>query len=743
MNLDALNNEQREGVLETEGPVLILAGAGSGKTRVLTQRIAYLIEEKAVYSSYILAITFTNKAAKEMKSRVERLIGPKVDGMWMGTFHSVCVRILRRDCERIGYDRNFVIFDPTDQLALIKDIYKALKIDEKTNPHRMILSKISEAKNEMISSREYEGAYGDGFRDKIVAKCFAMYEKRLKECNAMDFDDLISNAVELLENNEDVREYYQKKFKYIHVDEYQDTNKSQYLLIKLLTGASKNLCVVGDTDQSIYGWRGADIRNIRDFELDFPGAKVIKLEQNYRSYSNILRAANCVIKNNSNRHEKNLWSEKGEGEKIHYYCGSNEHDEARFVADRIVSLKHREKRRLSDFAILYRTNAQSRVLEDALRRENISYKLLGGLKFYDRKEIKDVMSYLRLISNLVDDISFYRVVNTPKRGLGLKALEKISEISRDYEISAFEAALKVIEEDALTKGASKNLKDFLDLIMEMKEGSSTKSPSEILEEVLAKTGIIQLLKNEDTIESKSRIENIKELVGAVIEFENENPENATLEKFLEENTLRSDIDGMDEENDSVVLMTLHTAKGLEFPVVFITGLEERIFPTSRAVDGTGNADGMEEERRLAYVGITRAEEILYLTHSITRALYGEVNYNQPSRFISEIEMDLLENDGGSYGIFKKAPTKSEAKSIKDFDNIISRNKEREERIFGATEDGQSFDNIKAGTKVSHGIFGKGTVISVVGEDSDKTATVAFESKGIKRLKLAFAGLKPL
>jgi DNA helicase II / ATP-dependent DNA helicase PcrA len=748
MNLDSLNKEQREAVLHTEGPLLILAGAGSGKTRVLTQRIAHLIQDKGVYPSNILAITFTNKAAREMKVRIESLAGEDAQGMWIGTFHSVCVKMLRKDGEKLGYTKDFAIFDPYDQLSLIKEVYKELRLDEKKFPHKMTISRISEAKNELISPDDYEGVYGSDFMHAHISKCYRLYQRKLKMYNAMDFDDLIGMTIELFRKDEDVLAFYRNKFRYIHVDEYQDTNKAQYLLVSLLSGSRKNICVVGDNDQSIYAWRGADIRNIREFESDFHGALVVKLEQNYRSHQNILRAANSVISNNTGRKEKNLWSSKEDGERIRYFCANNEYEEARFVASQIISRKLMDKRKLSDFAILYRTNAQSRVLEDALRRENVNYRLVGGLKFYERKEIKDVLSYFRLISNLRDDISFLRVINAPKRGIGDKSIEKIREVASDRGGSLFEASRSIAGGEGFTRGAKAGLGDFVKLIDELVEKANELGICGVFKRVVEDTGYIEMLKKEATREAQSRLENLNELANAVIEFEKRFGKANSIPAFLEENTLKADIDGLQDGDDGVTLMTLHTAKGLEYPVVFMTGLEEKTFPTSRAVDNVLSTEAMEEERRLAYVGITRAEEMLYITHARTRNMFGSVNYYEPSRFIKEIERELLENVGDEDGIFRASSRKAASSSAvkTSLDSVIMAGKRREQTQgasgqIGSTSSIVNGDGIKTGMKVKHPMFGGGTVISVQGNGDDAVATIAFSNKGIKKLKLSFANLE--
>lgn len=742
MNLNHLNVEQEKAVRATEGPLLILAGAGSGKTRVLTHRIAYLIEEKRVFPSNILSITFTNKAAEEMKNRVSHLIGEVSGAMWMGTFHSICVKILRRDVDKIGYTKDFTIYDPTDQLTIIKDCYQELRIDDKKYPYRGTLHRISEAKNEFLMPDEYMDVHGNDMAASIVQKCYALYQRKLKTYNAMDFDDLILNTVELLKRDADVLAHYQNRFKYILVDEYQDTNRSQYLFVNLLARGHKNLCVVGDNDQSIYGWRGADIRNILEFEKDYVGAQIIKLEQNYRSSKIILNAANRVISNNLGRKDKNLWTENTEGEKIRYYKATNEYDEARFVADQIASRARNDGRRYGDFAILYRTNAQSRVLEDIFNREGIDYRLIGGLKFYERKEIKDMMAYLRLILNPVDEVSLTRIINVPRRGIGDKTLDKLKALSRERGECVYHAVKHAVNEKVFTPSITNGLKSFVHSVDSFMKQKDALTVTEIYDGLLESTGYIQELEAENTIESRGRIENIRELGSAMMEFEGRS--DGTLRSFLEEYSLRSDVDQMVDERDSVVMMTLHSAKGLEFPVVFLVGLEENIFPTSRAVDSESD---MEEERRLAYVGITRAEELLYMSHSTMRTLYGRTQLNGVSRFIKEIPLEYLESmneapltresfepkarvvvgqiDGKSVGGMRQSFSSAPSSGLS----------------FGNSSLSANYDAVVAGTKVHSEAFGEGTVVATSGEGIEKSATIAFKNKGIKKLKLSFANLK--
>ena len=728
MNLDSLNEKQRMAVEKTEGPLLILAGAGSGKTRVLTHRIAYLIEKKNVYPSSILAITFTNKAANEMKNRVASLIGEVSSAMWIGTFHSICVRILRKHADKIGYGKDFVIYDPTDQKTLVKECMKELNIDDKRTTPKYAIAKISDAKNEMISPEKFsEVNSGDYYLDK-VCKIYELYQKKLKNNNAMDFDDLILKAIEIFKASKEVLEEYQRRFKYIHVDEYQDTNKAQYLFVRLLSLGHMNLCVVGDNDQSIYGWRGADIRNITEFEKDFMGAEIIKLEQNYRSSKNILNAANSVIKNNFNRKSKNLWTDNDLGDKIRYYKASSETDEARFVAQKIIDMINIENRAHTDFAVLYRTNAQSRVIEDAFRYEGIPYKLVGGVKFYDRKEIKDLIAYLRLVQNPVDELSVKRAINVPKRGIGPKTLEKIALSGMERDMSLYESILYAAENELFSKKVNEGLKSFTRVIEEHRELIEEKKASEIIELVLNASGYLEELKLDNTLESRSRIENLRELISAAKDFE-KTSESGLLQDFLEEYSLKDDIDKLEDEEDvpSVLLMTMHSAKGLEFPVVFIIGMEENIFPSSRSIEEN---DDVEEERRLAYVAITRAEEKLFISHSTIRNMYGRTQCNLVSRFIEEIPKELIDAPAGEVATREK----KKIAFSQQMKNELLKSKESRREIGDSSA-------LKAGVKVMHKTFGEGTIITTKGSGEDMMLTVAFNSKGIKKLKFGMAPLE--
>lgn len=635
--LEKLNNEQQEAVLQTEGPVLILAGAGSGKTRVLTYRIAYLIEEKGVNPWNILAITFTNKAAKEMKERVQSLIGC-TDDMWISTFHSACVRILRKNIEKLsGYKKNFVIFDTKDQETLVKECLKELNLNEKNFTFRAVSSVISGAKDKLITPEKFYDKNMHDIKARKFADIYMLYQKKLKKNNALDFDDILFKTVELFELNPDILEYYQNKFKYIMVDEYQDTNYSQYRLISLLAKQHKNICVVGDDDQSIYSWRGADIGNILNFEKDFPGAKVIKLEQNYRSTQTILDAANSVIKNNFARKSKKLWTENAAGSPVIYYNALDERGEADFIMSEIERIAAQEGRNMGDFAILYRTNAQSRVLEEACMAHGIPYKIVGGFRYYERKEVKDIIAYLRVIQNPSEDLSLRRIINVPKRGIGNSTLEAIGEYAGRTGDSLFGVLLEVDSIENVSTKSKKSIKEFVKIMSDLMGIAETESVSKLLKEVLDRTGYLEELEKENDDESQARAENIKELLSVTMEFEEKN-ENVSLADFLEQMALMSDIDNVEEGRDSIIMMTLHSAKGLEYPYVFISGMEEGVFPSQRSYFEERQ---MEEERRLMYVGITRAKERLYLTSAFERTLYGNTTYNTASQFIKEIPKELL------------------------------------------------------------------------------------------------------
>ncbi len=736
--LSGLNPEQQNAVKATEGPLLIMAGAGSGKTRVLTHRIGYLIVEKRVNPYNILAITFTNKAAREMRERIAKMMGGAADEIWISTFHSMCVRILRRDIDRLGFNRNFSILDTSDQQSVIKGILKDKNIDPKKFDPRAILGSISSAKNELIDPEEYAKLTGDYFQN-IVSDVYTEYQRRLRKNQALDFDDLIMTTIQLFKRVPEVLEYYQRKFQYIHVDEYQDTNKAQYLLVKMMASRFKNLCVVGDSDQSIYRWRGADIANILSFEKDYPNAAAIFLEQNYRSTKRILMAANKVIENNANRKPKNLWTENPEGNKIVYYRADSEQGEAQFVAGKIKELTRDDKYKLSDIAILYRTNAQSRVMEEVLLKSNLDYSIVGGTKFYDRKEIKDMLAYLRLISNPDDDISLQRVINVPKRGIGSSSIDKMANFAAMHEISLYQA-LESVELIGLSPKTTKAARDFRDLIGNYTQMQEFLSVTELVEEVLDKTGYREMLKAENSIEAQSRLENLDELLSVTKSFE-EGSEDKSLVAFLTDLALVADIDSLDEtseKTDSVVLMTLHSAKGLEFPVVFLIGMEEGVFPHSRSLMEEAE---MEEERRLAYVGITRAEKTLFLTNAQMRTLFGRTNMNPASRFINEIPADLLEGEEPA----KKAasPFGSQGRTFGQKSGSFGTPVARKPVVRpAAAATGGNEIGWKVGDKAEHGKWGIGTVVSVKGEGDGLELDIAFpKPTGIKRLLAKFAPIK--
>ncbi|WIW26451.1 DNA helicase PcrA [Bacillus inaquosorum] len=729
--LSGLNPVQQEAVKTTDGPLLLMAGAGSGKTRVLTHRIAYLMAEKHVAPWNILAITFTNKAAREMKERVESILGPGADDIWISTFHSMCVRILRRDIDRIGINRNFSILDTADQLSVIKGILKERNLDPKKFDPRSILGTISSAKNELTEPEEFSKVAG-GYYDQVVSDVYVDYQKKLLKNQSLDFDDLIMTTIKLFDRVPEVLEFYQRKFQYIHVDEYQDTNRAQYMLVKQLAERFQNLCVVGDSDQSIYRWRGADIANILSFEKDYPNASVILLEQNYRSTKRILRAANEVIKNNSNRKPKNLWTENDEGIKISYYRGDNEFGEGQFVAGKIHQLHSSGKRKLSDIAILYRTNAQSRVIEETLLKAGLNYNIVGGTKFYDRKEIKDILAYLRLVSNPDDDISFTRIVNVPKRGVGATSLEKIASYAAMNGLSFFQA-IQQVDLIGVSAKAANALDSFRQMIENLTNMQDYLSITELTEEILDKTEYREMLKAEKSIEAQSRLENIDEFLSVTKNFEQKS-EDKTLVAFLTDLALIADIDQLDQKEeesggkDAITLMTLHAAKGLEFPVVFLMGLEEGVFPHSRSLMEEAE---MEEERRLAYVGITRAEQELYLTNAKMRTLFGRTNMNPESRFIAEIPDDLLENLNENKET--RAPS---ARKMQPRRGPVSR------PVSYASKTGGDTLNWAVGDKAGHKKWGTGTVVSVKGEGEGTELDIAFPSPvGVKRLLAAFAPIE--
>lgn len=753
--LTGMNDRQMEAVQTTEGPLLIMAGAGSGKTRVLTHRIAYLIDEKLVNPWNILAITFTNKAAREMKERAFSL-NPATEDCLIATFHSMCVRILRREADHIGYNRNFTIVDPSEQRTLMKRILKNLNLDPKKWNERAILGTISNAKNDLIDEVAYENMAGDMYTE-IVAKCYTAYQKELRQSEAMDFDDLIMLTLRLFDQNPDVLTYYQQRYQYIHVDEYQDTNHAQYQLVKLLASRFKNICVVGDADQSIYGWRGADMQNILDFEKDYPEAKVVLLEENYRSTKIILQAANDVIKNNRNRRPKNLWTQNEDGEEIVYYRANDEQDEALFVARTIVQLT-REGYSHKDFAVLYRTNAQSRTVEEALLKANIPYTMVGGTKFYSRKEIRDVISYLNLIANTSDNISYERVVNEPKRGVGPGTVEKIRNFAASQNVSLLEASSQIMLSPVKGK-AAQAVFDFANLILNLRERLDELTVTELVEIVLEKTGYTEQLVAQGTLESQARIENIEEFLSVTKNFD-ENPDNLVdesgldkLSRFLNDLALIADTDDNAQENSEVTLMTLHAAKGLEFPVVFIIGMEENVFPLSRAAE---DEDELEEERRLAYVGITRAEKVLFLTNASSRLLYGKTNYNRPTRFLNEISSSLLDYQG----LARPVNTSFKASYVNgktiQFDQGMSLAQALQERKRQAAPSSIASSQLPFGKNVEatqpdldwaigdiahHKKWGDGTVLEVSGSGSSQELKINFPEIGLKKLLASIAPIE--
>ena len=755
--LNGMNDRQAEAVQTTEGPLLIMAGAGSGKTRVLTHRIAYLIDEKMVNPWNILAITFTNKAAREMKERAYQL-NPATQDCLIATFHSMCVRILRRDADHIGYNRNFTIVDPGEQRTLMKRILKSLNLDSKKWNERTILGTISNAKNDLIDEVAYAAQAGDMYT-QIVAKCYEAYQKELRQSEAVDFDDLIMLTLRLFDQHPDVLTYYQQKFQYIHVDEYQDTNHAQYQLVKLLASRFKNICVVGDADQSIYGWRGADMQNILDFEKDYPDAKVVLLEENYRSTKTILQAANDVIKNNRHRRPKNLWTQNEDGEEIVYYRANDEQDEAVFVAKTIEELSREAGYKHRDFAVLYRTNAQSRTIEEALLKSNIPYTMVGGTKFYSRKEIRDVIAYLNLIANLSDNISFERIINEPKRGIGPGTVDKIRDFAQMQESSLLDASANIMLSGIKGK-AAQAIWDFANLILDLRERLDQLTITELVEEVLDKTGYMTALTNQGNLESQARIENIQEFLSVTKNFD-ENGETVddesgveTLSRFLNDLALIADTDDGAQETSEVTLMTLHAAKGLEFPVVFLIGMEENVFPLSRAAE---DPDELEEERRLAYVGITRAEKVLFLTNANSRLLFGRTSYNRPTRFINEISSDLLSYQGlarPANTSFKASYSNGGGTTFGKGMSLSQALQERKRQAapstltssslpFGNSNRSSAKESVawSIGDIAIHKKWGEGTVLEVSGSGSTQELKINFPEVGLKKLLASVAPIE--
>ena len=747
--LDKLNPQQREAAIHKEGPLLILAGAGSGKTSTMTHRIAYLIREEGVSPYNILAVTFTNKAAKEMRERVEDLVGQGTS-MWILTFHSACLRILRKNAEAIGYTTDFVVYDPTDQKVVIKNCLKEQNVDDKKYPPQYVLSIISDCKEKGVSPAKYAQINGVDFKSKIILDLYTAYENVLKKNNAMDFDDLILRTVQLFEKNEEILAYYQNKFRFIMVDEYQDTNFMQYRFIKLMAEAHNNICVVGDDDQCIYQWRGADIKNILDFEKDFKNTKVIKLEQNYRSHANILEAAHSVIENNKGRKHKKLWTDKEKGEKIKYYRADDEKDEARYIAQEIDRI-HSSEFKYSDFAILYRTNAQSRTFEEALSARELPYRVLGGTRYYDRKEIKDIMGYMRLVQNTADDLSLARIINEPKRGIGDKTLDKLKSLASVRNESLFDS----LTDDEIVEGLpSKAVESIKTMIVTLRQFNAEKDNlkvSDIYDGLLVRTGYLKSLELQNTVESEGRIENLLEFKSVIYDYEKENPQ-LSLSEFMEKVALMAEIDNHDAGENAVVLMTMHSAKGLEFPVVFMPGMEDGLFPGWRAFD---KPDGVEEERRLCYVGMTRAMQKLYMTSAQMRTLYGKTDYTKESQFLKELDKSLVDGDaiydrkstssGYSDGGSGRNPGWSQGGGNDGYSNSeIFRPFEqlkyiKQNQTATASGNRSGGPDIASGDKVSHNKFGEGLVVAVDGS----TVTIAFDSVGVKKLAKDIAPIKKI
>ena len=776
--LKGLNDKQYEAVINTEGPCLVIAGAGSGKTKVLTHKIAYLMQEKNVAPWNILAITFTNKAANEMKERVANLVGEQAKDLWMGTFHSICVKILRSHIDKIGFDSSFIIFDTSDQRTMIKRCIKELDLDDKMFTERSVQSEISNAKNEMLEPDQYSARANGDFRKEKIALIYEKYQKNLKENNAIDFDDIINFTIKILKENPEIKEYYSNKFKYVLVDEYQDTNKAQFTLVKLFAENNGNITVVGDNDQGIYSFRGADISNILNFERDFKNSKIIKLEQNYRCTGNILKIANSVIKNNETKYEKKLWTENEVGNLPKIYSADNEYDEGNYIVEQIEHLRRQEGMKYSDFAVLYRMNTQSRAIEQILGREGIPYKVVGGLKFFERKEIKDIISYLRLIQNPMDNLSLTRIINEPKRGIGKTSLDKIQDLAIENETSMYEV-IKNADQYGLNR-VFLNSREFVNAIEELRAKKDELIISELVKLTLKKTGYTKALEDEKTIEAENRIENLEEFLTVAMEFEKEEVDNS-LENFLQGMTLSSDIDNVDDTQESVTLMTLHSAKGLEFPVVFLVGMEEGIFPGYKSI---GEESALEEERRLCYVGITRAKQNLFLTCSKQRTMFGSTSCNQISRFVKEIPEELLDGAEDVFG----------GRSRNSFDDMVSRSgKAFGSKSFGDSgfswSYGNSNGNVKttkigevassigksassgiasfgrtaesflnglasksakkvvdlsvydAGVKVYHKKFGEGVITKTEPEGDDLKVDIDFEKFGHKRLMAKFSNLE--
>lgn len=720
-----LNDAQREAVVQTDGPVLILAGAGSGKTRVLTYRIAYVLANGLAAPQEILAMTFTNKAAGEMRERVAKLVPDLVSGMWIGTFHSLFARLLRREGERIGYPSNFAIYDDSDQMSLIKAILKEMNLNVQANPPRRLAHKISNAKNKMLSPRAFLET-AETPDDVLAAQVYTLYQNRLREQNAMDFDDLLLKPLELFDSYPLVLQFYQDRFHYILVDEYQDTNHAQYLAVRLLAQKHKNICVVGDDDQSIYRWRGADLRNILDFEHDYPKCGKFRLEQNYRSTKNILAAAHSVVKNNRQRHSKELWTERRQGDQVMVYAASDERDEARYIVNCINNEFRIANRNFYDFAILYRTNAQSRALEDALRVEGIPYVIVGGVRFYERKEVKDVLAYLRVLSNPADAVNLKRIINYPVRGIGDATVAKLEAFARNEKITLFDALSRAKEVSGIASRTADKVISLHKLLGKYISLQKEFSPAELATMLVEELGIFRFFKEEGTLEAASRADNVRELLLAIAEFNNANGRTTTLADYLQQVTLVSDIDTWNDKSNMVTLMTLHSAKGLEFSVVFITGMEEGLFPLSRSLD---DPSALEEERRLFYVGATRAKEKLYLIWAKNRRRFGDLPGGAKSRFLKEIDQRYVQtNESRTQQLFKK----KREQSIYAQDPMPNYEDESQEQI-----------EFKVGMRIYHNKFGKGTILKINSQTGNVKLAILFDEEGEKRLVLPYAKLEIL
>ena len=743
--LDGMNEQQRQAVLTTEGPLLVMAGAGSGKTRVLTHRIAYLIEEQGVLPWKILAITFTNKAAREMQERLTKLLGPSASDIWVSTFHALCVRILRRNIDKLGYNTAFTIADPGEQRTLMKRIFKEMNLDPKKFEPRNFLSAISNAKNALETPAAYQAKYQDPYR-KLVGEAYGRYQKELEANQTLDFDDLIMKTIELFKTEPATLAYYQDKFNYIHVDEYQDTNDAQYQLVHQLAAKYENLCVVGDADQSIYGWRGANMNNILNFEKDYPTAQTIILEQNYRSTQTILDAANQVIANNVNRKDKKLWTQNGQGDKISYYRAQSEHDEAYYVVKQIEKQRQAHGYAYGDFAILYRTNAQSRLIEETFMKSSIPYTMVGGHKFYDRMEIRDLLGYLTLVANPDDSLSFERVVNVPKRGIGATSLNKLRQFAADMGWSLMKAAENVELANQISPSVKKKLTGFAEEMQQLQTQAANLTLTELTDAILTQTGYrasLQAVANKD-LQAQTRLENLEEFKSVTQEFDQKHGDEVTttqeqLTQFLTDLALVSPQDELEDQTNTVTLMTLHAAKGLEFPVVFLIGMEEGIFPLARAKE---NPEEAEEERRLAYVGITRAKQKLYLTNANSRVLYGRIQRNPASEFVTEISDDLLQQD--SPAVRSNAPftrlKQGHSTRLATTTTYVAKQTHSTKQVANQGT-GAEKGNWQAGDKVMHKKWGQGTVVAVNGTGTDMELDIAFPNEGVRRLLASFAPIK--